>query len=312
MSDARTRRSQSGNVDVPGLLHAWSRDVAWRECLLSMSDDERGARLAALGGEVYDQDVGFYASEVRHHSRGLDEYWDDAERSAFLRRHAVLLFLSALDDAVWRSEAAAKLTRPVQLHGLDWLRGARAGGRGVMLLSVNQGHPGPLLFHPALRDIEVGVIQHCERPESGGPLSLGERRWLLSADRAGLRHARALLARGGVVLLAGDYIFPGVLGIQASLFGRPVLIARAALALAGAAQVPVLPVALSRHWPPAECVHEVHFFPPVPLPDFGAADFLVGSALAFGAVMEALIRRAPEQWRLWNTLDERWRAAETG
>lgn len=187
LHDAAQARSPSGNVNVPGLLHAWAQDTTWRAELLQCSEDARDTQLERLAHHVYDENVGRWAEELRHTTRTLDAYWARSVRDEVLRRHTAVLFVSAFDHTLWSAPAPPG---GVTLRGLDYLSGALDSGRGALLLGVNHGHPGPLLRHPALADVEVGIMQHREGPSKTVPL--GPRRWLLPADRAGLRHASTL------------------------------------------------------------------------------------------------------------------------
>lgn len=71
----------------------------------------------------------------------------------------------------------------------------------------------------------------------------------------------------------------------------------------------VVPVSVARRRPWESDSARVHFFPPVPLEDLTRSDELgiERAATRMAVVVEALIRRDPEVWRLWGILPDRWR-----
>ncbi len=73
----------------------------------------------------------------------------------------------------------------------------------------------------------------------------------------------------------------------------------------------VLPASVTRHAASARGVL-VEFFSPLRLVDVdSSANSLAAAAVVIGVATECLIRRHPSAWRLWNTLELRWKQAAT-
>ena len=187
-----------------------------------------------------------------------------------------------------------------------------------MMISVTQSHPSFALSHPRLANIDFSIVANTRGgvKEGASPLlnALADRVEVLPASSAAVRRLLARLRSGGVVAVYADYRFPESLGIPVALFGRPVLFARSAVAMALKTRASVLPVAIVRRGELESMEVEVRFFPALPLADLAdlSADddaVMTRAVLRFGVAVEALIRYDPAAWRLWGTLQYRWHEA---
>lgn len=304
--DIAANASSRGNVDIPGIVSAWGKDPDWIREAAGVADDDLAGALGDLGAEAYSRDAGNYATELRAATRELDRWWPGEVREGFLQAHTMLLFRSAADPVAMVRYREAASSVPVDLHGEAMLAAGSARGRGILLLGVNQGHPGPLVFHPVLAGFEIGVVQHTPGARAPVPLTPDGRVRLLPATMVGCRHALDLLRRKQCVLVANDYVFGNIRTIPSRLFGRPVLLSRALVGLARRSGAMVVPVSYERSLQ-RQRRYAVHLFPDLPTHEDGSAPGRLAHDL--GLVTEALVRRSPENWRLWNTLPERWQTA---
>ncbi|WP_420137316.1 hypothetical protein [Sphingomonas sp.] len=307
--DLATGRSARGNVDIPGIVAGWMNDRAWQSEAARIGDQSVTAELHDLGAQAFVDDAGHYASELRANTRGLDAWWLRTDRERFLKDHVSLLFMAAADEPAMARYRDDARSMEVAADGFDLLATYRGNGSGLLLLGINQGHPGPLIFHPALEAFEIGVVQHSPGVRTPVNLTRDGRVRALPASTIGCRHARDLLLRGQCVLVANDYVFEGVPTLASPLFGDAVPIARALVALALRSRATILPISYERQVDAPARRYFVRVFPGFTASDLGLCD-MMSLAKAMGRITEALICRAPEQWRLWNTLQDRWRTAD--
>lgn len=309
--DLERQRSPSGNVDMPGLVGRWVSDPDWIRAARCVPAPQRRAVLAEMGRQTFRKDLGRYASELRWNTNGLDYVWPSEEREEILCGHAELLFASTSDalafsDPQEREEALAE----VDFTGQSHLNAALALGRGALLLGVYQSNPRFLVDHPALDGREIGIIRYDSGTGASSSVLFGDaplRARLLPASIAAVRPILDLLARGQIVALYNDYLFPGSAAVPSPLFGRAAPVSRAMLSIILKARPVVLPIAIARRLPASGRGVAVDVFPPLPL-DLEASA-LAEAAQITGIATECLIRRYPSAWRLWNTLQLRWRQA---
>jgi KDO2-lipid IV(A) lauroyltransferase len=297
------------------LLSKWGRDEAWLAAAARVPPAERRAWLASAGAEAFANDWGGYASFLRANTAGLDYIWPASESEEILRRHTQLLLVNLSDAIDFRTAARKHSSHDVILEGADHLRAAIAEGRGVLAVSAHQSHPGFGFFHPAWNELGISTVANLgalDAFHSSALLDgLGDRVELLPTTAAALRPMLARLSSGGCVAVYGDYVYPGTPGIVSTLFGGPALISSALVALASRSGAALVPLSVSREWPPEDGPVRVRICAPIPLGDLDARDpaARARAALRIGVATECLIRRDPSTWRLWASLHYQWRTA---
>jgi lauroyl/myristoyl acyltransferase len=301
---------------LPSLLRSWLQDESWVAAASRIPAVERRAWLAAEGAEAFDRNRGGYAAFLRDTTAGLGYVWTSERLGEILRRHTQWLFANLSDVLDFRSGCHATPWDQVIISGDEHLRAARDGGRGVIILSAHQNHPGFGFLHPSWSEIAVSTVANLGDPGAphGSMLldGLRDRVEILPITAAALRPMLSRLASGGCVAIYGDFLYEGTPGVLSALFGRLVLIASAAVALALRTGAAVLPMGVARRWPPESDTVDVHVGAPLPRADLDPRDpaSREAAALRFGLAVELLIRRDPEVWRLWPSLPSRWHRAE--
>lgn len=312
--DVRNIREGDPINALPDVLLGWLRDSAFLETLRDIPSAERRAALAKLGVEAFERDLGEYASGLRGVASGLDYVWTPEAREEIFRRHCALLFanLSDIIDFL-EPDAAQDVLKEVEYVGLEHLRDAQQDGVGVFVLSIHQSHPSFAFRHPTVNDVPVSAVAHepghGTQEQSKLLDGLRSRVELLPVSPAAIRPMLARLRSNGCVAIYADFLYDATPPITSALFGRILPIASGAVHLAVRNKTPVLPVSVARLWPPDSGGVEVKVFPPIRLPEVpegqSPAELL---AIVFGITMEGMIRRRPENWRLWPTLLHRWQS----
>lgn len=301
---------------LPGALYQWLRDPDWVASALEIPSLERREWLAGAGAAAFAQDSGGYAALLGRLAPALADYWTADEFLEIGRRHTQWLLANLSDILDLRHGQATQNWDNVRIVGKEHLDEVLALGRGVMVLSAHQSHPGFGFFHSAWRELPISTVANLgdrSAPHTSLLLDgLRERVEVLPTTAAALRPMLLRLNTGGCVAIYGDYLYPGTPGSLSSLFGRLVLVASAAVSMALRSGVPVVPLGVTRQWPPTSEDVEVRVYPPLPLSDLDARDPQAHgiAALYFGLAIESLIRRNPEVWRLWATLPHRWRRGD--
>jgi lauroyl/myristoyl acyltransferase len=301
---------------LPRLLYEWLSDESWVAAAGGIPSAERRALLIEAGAATFDNDWGGYASRLRGSTKSLDYIWAARDREQLLRRHTQELLVNLSDTLDFRHVTASELFDQVTILGDEHLHSALDAGRGVLLLSVHQSHPGFGFLHPAWRGIGVSTVANLgdrTAPQASLLLDgLRDRVEILPTTAAALRPMIARLARGECVAIYADFLYPGTPGIPSALLGGVVKIASAPVALALRTGAAVVPVLVARQESPESEGVLVEFGARLPLSELDPRDPAAqrAAALAFGIAMEGMIRRAPATWRLWGSLTSRWRAAE--
>jgi KDO2-lipid IV(A) lauroyltransferase len=199
---------------------------------------------------------------------------------------------------------AVELCRRVTLVGWDRLDQAEAHGRGVLVFSGHSGNwevAGRVLglyrapYHIVVRPFNNPLVwEHMSR----------ERR------RSGIREVpkqgaarqifRVVRQGGRVGMVIDQRVRPGQ-GIVLPFLGHPALVTPLPAALSLRTGAPAVPIF---GWPEARGLYRVELGEPI-LPVEGSGEEAVAALTArYLAVLEAEIRRRPEQW-LW--MHRRWR-----
>lgn len=301
---------------LPGLLYDWLRDETWAAAAMNIPSAERRAWLAGAGAAAFAHDWGGYASFLRKLTGPLEDVWPADALTEIFCRHTQWLLANLSDILDFRHGQPDALWDDVTVTGAEHLRDALAAGRGVMVLSAHQSHPGFGFFHPAWKELGISTVANLG--DRGAPHSsmlldgLRKRVELLPTTPAALRPMLARLSGGGCVAIYSDFLYPGTPGTVSALLGGPVLVASAAVSVALRTGAMVIPLSVARNWPPEDGGVEVRIFPPLPLADRDprTPQSHELAALLFGLTIEGLIRRNPSVWRLWATLRHRWRLGQ--
>lgn len=193
------------------------------------------------------------------------------------------------------------------IDGLDHLDAALARGRGAIVLTPHVGNYFYFFWWLSQRHecLTVATMGSPEiRPLYLGFEALGLDGFDYDADPplVIVRQLRALLARGGVAFLMGDFARPGF--PRSTLLGRPSEFAAGPVALALETGAPVVPLMGKRvRWRR----HRMTFGAPLDLAARYAPRQRHEALDETVRAMERAIREAPDQWLYWFNIDERWR-----
>ena len=237
----------------------------------------------------------------------------EAERRAIVRRMFVHLGRDAFELAAIRS-CDARLAARVEVSPPTLLQEVIARGRGMVLVAGHLGSWALLARRVARAGIPTALIAHAG-PDAG--LTALAERFLAEGGVTTLRGedpetGRAIVRtfrRGRALGLLIDQD-AGVQGVFVPFFGRPAWTPRTAADLAIRFGAPVVVGTIHRRGPRPEDGHllevvEVPFSTDPPDQEAEA----VRLTAACSAVLEAAIRRHPDQW-VW--LHERWRTQPGG
>jgi Kdo2-lipid IVA lauroyltransferase/acyltransferase len=216
-----------------------------------------------------------------------------AERRALWRASFDSLGLSVFEflRAWWGR--VEPLDRGVDIAGVEHLRAAQAGGRGAILISP---HLTTLEICVRLLSREVavaGMYRPHESPALEWAVKRGRLRYTQAMyTREELRPALRHLKSGGVLWFAPDQETRRGDSVFVPFFGQPAWSLTSTHQLARLSGAAVLPLFYLRR---PDGGYRIEILPP--LEDFPGNDATVDTARVMAA-MEALIRRAPEQY-LW-------------
>jgi KDO2-lipid IV(A) lauroyltransferase len=189
----------------------------------------------------------------------------------------------------------------VHVEGAEHLRRAAAAGRGILVLTAHYGNWELLAAAHGLTGLPLSfVVRPLDDPILDDLAARFRRRSgaELIVKRRAVREIMQALRRGRMVGILLDQNATRAEGVFVPFFGIPASTSKGLALLALRTGAPVVPVFLRRE---ADGRHCMDVRPPLPAP--AGADVLAYTA-AFNEVIEAAIRRAPEQW-LW--MHARWR-----
>ena len=197
-----------------------------------------------------------------------------------------------------------ELLERVDLEGVEHLRAALAGGRGVFLVS---GHCGnwELLFARVSREVPVtGLARAMANPLVDATVEAHRRaagtRTVDARDAA--RGVLRLLRRGEAVGMLLDQNALRNERVFVPFLGRPAATNLGLAMLALKTGAPVLPGFSARG---ADGRHRAWIGPPIPLAESGDREARIGVTTArYTAAIEDYVRRYPEQW-FW--VHNRWK-----
>ncbi len=208
------------------------------------------------------------------------------------------------------AERMQDLEARVEVQGFEHAEAARAASSrgGCVILTAHFGAWELLIATCTRFGLPVTLVH---RPNRNPLLDAEIGRWralagveLLNRGSAA-RGALRALRRGGFLAMPLDQDTPREEGVFVPFFGRPACTRDAPARIANRLDVPVLPVFLYRTGPGR---HIMRFEPPIELvPDGDDKDAAaLENTRRMTAVIEAAIRRAPEQW-IW--FHRRWKTA---
>jgi KDO2-lipid IV(A) lauroyltransferase len=205
-------------------------------------------------------------------------------------------------------EACRYFLRPIevmlsQVHveGVEHLRDAAAHGRGILVLTAHYGNWELLAAAHGLTGLPLSiVIRPLDHPVLDELAARFRRRSgaELIVKRQAVREVLKALRRGRMVGILLDQNTTRAEGVFVPFFGVAASTSKGLAVLALRTDAPVVPVFLRRT---SDGGHSMDVGPPLVPPTDG--DVLAYTA-TFNRVIEAAIRRAPEQW-LW--MHARWR-----
>jgi Kdo2-lipid IVA lauroyltransferase/acyltransferase len=228
-----------------------------------------------------------------------------AERRRLARRSWQHLGMTVVELARLLSRPLEATMDEIAVDGLEHMHALMAAhGRALMLTA----HLGNWEYLPAVARLAGYPLAVVVRPlDSPGLDALADamRRKTgaeLIDKRGALRPVLEALRRGGLVGILLDQNAARREGVFVPFFGRAASTSRSVALLAVRTRTPVLPIFIRREGPGR---HRVVIEPPLPMPAVNEPERAVVELTArCTQVIEAAVRRTPEQW-LWS--HDRWR-----
>jgi KDO2-lipid IV(A) lauroyltransferase len=237
--------------------------------------------------------------------------WSDAQRYGVIRRMVRNLGWLAVEFAHFPGLNRANVERVVVQEGFEHFQAGMARGKGVLILT---GHIGGWELGPFAHSAYAGPIRFLVRPVDNPRVDalVNRYRGLLGNQpiekNDSVRAVLRALGSGGAVGILADNNTSRSEGVFVNFFGIPACtttgLARFALHT-DAAVVPGYTL-----WDNSLGKYRLCYEPAVPLVRSGddAADILENTQ-RFTNVIEAIVRRAPDQW-LW--VHRRWKTRPEG
>jgi len=189
----------------------------------------------------------------------------------------------------------------VRVEGREHLQAAAAQGRGVLVLTAHFGNWELLAGAHALSGMPLSIVTRpLDHPLLDDLTARFRRRSgaELIVKRQAVREVLTALKRQRMVGILLDQNATRAEGVFVPFFGSPASTSRGLALLALRTGAPVVPIFLRREPGGRHCMEMGAAVPP-------PEDGLVATYTAtFNRVLEATIRRSPEQW-LW--MHDRWR-----
>ena len=189
----------------------------------------------------------------------------------------------------------------VHLEGVEHLRSAAGQGRGILVLTAHYGNWELLAAAHGLSGLPLSiVIRPLDHPVLDELAARFRQRSgaELIVKRQAVREVLQALRRGRMVGILLDQNATRAEGVFVPFFGVPASTSKGLAVLALRTSAPVVPVFLRREPDGRHCLEAGPALEPP------ADGDVVAYTAAFNQVIEAAIRRAPEQW-LW--MHARWR-----
>jgi Kdo2-lipid IVA lauroyltransferase/acyltransferase len=189
----------------------------------------------------------------------------------------------------------------VHVQGGEHLHAAAAAGRGILVLTAHYGNWELLAAAHPLTGLPLSIVtrplDHPLLDELAGRFRRRSGAELITKRQA-VREVLGALRRQRMVGILLDQNATRAEGVFVPFFGSSASTSKGLALLALRTGAPVVPVFLRRESSGRHCLEVGPALPPPP--DAQVASYTA----AFNQVLEAAIRRAPEQW-LW--MHDRWR-----
>ncbi len=233
--------------------------------------------------------------------RSFGAEWTPAEIRRLGRRSFQHLGMNLAEGCRYFLRPTEVMLSRVRMEGREHLQAAAARGGGVLILTAHFGNWELLAAAHGLSGLPLSIVTRpLDHPLLDDLADRFRRRSgaELIAKRQAVREVLTALRRQRVVGILLDQNATRAEGVFVPFFGSPASTSKGLALLALRTGAPVLPVFLRREPDGRHCI------------EVGAAlappeDGLVTTYTAtFNRVIEAAIRRAPEQW-LW--MHDRWR-----
>jgi KDO2-lipid IV(A) lauroyltransferase len=213
--------------------------------------------------------------------------------------------MNLIEACIFFFRPPARLFSRVELRGVDNLVGAAAQGRGVLILTAHLGNWELLAASSTLTPVPPSAIVRplddplldaiLERLRTRGGFEVIAKRHALADIRDALRRGRMI----GVLL---DQNASRREGVFVPFFGIPASTSKGLALIALRTGAPVVPGFIRRE---ATGRHVVEFHPVLTPP---VANDPLAYTRTFNEVIEAAIRRVPDQW-FW--VHRRWKTRPT-
>lgn len=203
----------------------------------------------------------------------------------------------------WIGGADAELDAQMRPQGMEHLDAALARGRGVLILTAHIGNWDMVGLWGARR-MKLTIISKDLR---GAGVN---RFWMEARARCGLKIVPAhnsyracisVLRRNEILGFILDQNMTRMEGIFVDFFGKPACTTPGLAFMAAHSQAPVVPGFMIRE---ADGSHRIEFQPPIDPPPDREAETLRAATQHYTSVIEAVIRKHPDQW-IW--MHRRWR-----
>jgi len=237
-------------------------------------------------------------------SRALKMSPSDRELKRLFRANFVHYGLLVVEFLRIRLLRTSPLESEVQFKGEHHLRNALAQGKGALILSAHLGNYDVSAVALALRGFPVMIVSK--------PLKLKaiERFWMeersasgleISLNHESIREILKALRDGKAVVFVLDQ-YASSEQIWPEFFGRPASTLSAPAILTQRTGAPVIPIFTHRA---TDGTHVIEIHPALPFEERGNRDQTIEhNTQRYTAVIEAAIRRHPEQWT-W--IHKRWK-----
>jgi KDO2-lipid IV(A) lauroyltransferase len=193
----------------------------------------------------------------------------------------------------------------VQVEGIEHLRSAMAQGKGALILTAHLGNWELLAASHVLTGFPLSVVVRLlDQPSLDRLVARFRARSLaeLIDKRRAIAEVLSALRRQRMVGILLDQNASRREGVFVPFFGVPASTSKGLALLALKTGAPVVPIFIHRE---PDGRHRVIVDPAVPLPRTGNRERdLVEATAAFTRIIEAKVRRWPEQW-LW--IHRRWK-----
>jgi len=210
-------------------------------------------------------------------------------------------------EILWLLHAnSSQVDELCELRGQEHLFRALEQGRGAVVITGHLGNWELLNARLGTAGIPMSIaVRDLDEPRFDRLATRLRERFGAEVIQRGRRAGQSLqnaLRRNRVNGLLIDQDIRDIPGVHVPFFGRPALTPVGAAQLALKAGCPVVPLFSYRR---KDMSHLGEIFPPIPIPDSGSMEERALELTARAtAVIEAQIRRHPEQW-VW--MHRRWR-----